>query len=390
MRQGITFKIGTLVIRIEGDHLVTQWAQDVFSMVKCSEEPELVFRFVDQPVHLRGEKAVGDGRTFVGDRTLSYRDRHYDVCMKGGRPAVVEVFQRDRRTVFVKSLIDLDETWKMWLSHGASLDMKLLKDFAYSIFLSFLQCSLLERNAALVHASGFSVDGKGVLLPAWGGVGKSTIMSRAVLHGKAKFLTDDHAVIDADGQMYLHTLPIHAYVYHLEQDEELKKRILSNFSGLNRLQWQIGKAIRPKKTVRWVNPDIIFGENKMAASAKIASVIVLFRGKTREFIWESCSPEDAAIPCAGIIMSEIKSFSERIARADAGWHKSLFPSLGDMHRLLLTIYRHAFSQAGCARLMIPTEADGNALVDYLRTKSPLVDSAFRQDYQKEDKKVTQV
>lgn len=376
MRQGITFKIGALVIKIEGDHLVTQWAQDVFSILKCSEEPELVFRFVDQPVHLRGEKAVGDGHTFVGDRILSYRGRHYDVRIKGGRPAVVEVFQRDRRNVYVKSLIDLDEMWKMWLSHGTSLDMKLLKDFAYSIFLSFLQCSLLERNSALIHASGFSVDGKGVLLPAWGGVGKSTIMSRAVLHGKAKFLTDDHAVIDADGQMYLHTLPIHAYVYHLEQDKELKKRVLSDFSVLNRLQWQIGKAIRPRKTVRWVNPKIIFGESKMAASAKIACVIVLFRGKTHEFIWESCSPEDAAIPCAGIIMSEIKTFSERIARADAGWHKSLFPSLGDMHRLLLNIYSHAFSQADCARLMIPTEADGNALVDYLRTKCPLIESAF--------------
>lgn len=376
MSQGITFKIGVLVIRIEGEHLVTQWAQDVFSILKCSEEPELVFRFVDQPVLLCGEKAVGDGHTFVGDRILSYRERHYDVRIQGGRPAIVEIFQRDRRNVYVKSLIDLDEMWKMWLSHGTSLDMKLLKDFAYSIFLSFLQCSLLDRNAALIHASGFSVDGKGVLLPAWGGVGKSTIMSRAVLHGKAKFLTDDHAVINADGQMYLHTLPIHAYVYHLEQDKELKKRILSGFSVLNRLQWHIGKAIRPKKTVRWVNPEIIFGDSKMAASAKIACVIVLFRGKTHEFIWESCSPEDAAIPCAGIIMSEIKTFSERIARADAGWHKSLFPSLGDMHRLLLTIYSHAFSQADCARLMIPLEADGNALVDFLRTKCPLIESAF--------------
>ena len=377
MSHGITFKIGVLVIRIEGEHLVTQWAQDVFSILKCSEEPELVFRFVDQPVLLRGEKAVGDGHTFVGDRILSYRERHYDVRITGGSPVIVEVFQRDRRNVYVKSLIDLDEMWKMWLSHGTSLDMKLLKDFAYSIFLSFLQCSLLDRNAALIHASGFSVDGKGVLLPAWGGVGKSTIMSRAVLHGKAKFLTDDHAVIDADGQMYLHTLPIHAYVYHLEQDKELKKRVLSNFSGLNRLQWHIGKAIRPKKTVRWVNPKIIFEESKMAASAKIACVIVLFRGKTSEFIWESCSPEDAAIPCAGIIMSEIKTFPERIARADAGWHKSLFPSLGDMHRLLLNIYSHAFSQADCARLMIPTEADGNTLVDYLRTKCPLIESAFK-------------
>jgi hypothetical protein len=376
MDQGITFKIGPLVVRIEGDHLVAQWAQDAFSVLKCSETPDLIFRLVDQPVHHLEEKAVGDGRTFVGDQILSYRARHYDVRIKGGNPAVVEVFQRNRRSLFMKSLIDLDETWKMWLSHGASLDMKLLKDFAYSIFLSFLQSALMERRAALIHASGFSVEGNGILLPAWGGVGKSTIMSRTVLHGKAKFLTDDHAVIDADGLMYLHTLPIHVYAYHLKQDKELRDRVLSGLSRINRMQWRIGKAIKPGKAVRWVNPQLIFGESKMASSAKIASVIVLFRGRTKEFIWESCSPEDAAIPCAGIIMSEIKDFSARIARADAGWHKSLFPSLHDMHRQLLNIYSHAFSKATCARLMIPEKADGNTLIDYLIDKCPLIKLAF--------------
>jgi len=376
MRQGITFRLGPLIVRIEGDHLVTQWAQDVFSVLKCSEEPGLVFRFVDKPVDFCGEKAVGDGHTFVGDRIISYRGRHYDVRIHGGSPSVVEIFQRDRRHVCLKSLIDPDETWKMWLTHGASLNMKLLKDFAYSIFPSVLQCSLLSRKAALIHASGFSVDGKGVLLPAWGGVGKSTIMSRAVLHGRAKFLADDHAIIDATGQMYLHTLPIHTYVYHLEQDAELRTGVLSSLTGMNRLQWHIGKTIKPKKAVRWVSPKNIFGESKLAASEGIACVIVLFRGKTQDFIWEPCSPEHAAIPCVGIIMSEIKTFSERIARAEAGWHESLFPSLGDMHRLLLNIYSRAFSKATCARLMIPKEVDGNALVDYLGKKSPLIKAAF--------------
>jgi len=376
MQQGITFKIGPLIVKIEGDHLVTKWAQDVFSFLKCSEEPGLIFRFVEQPVNFCGERSVGDGHTFVGQQTMSYQGRHYDVRITGGSPVFVEVFQRDRRHVCVKSLIDPDETWKMWLTHGASLDMKLLKDFAYSIFPSLLQCSLLARNAALIHASGFSVDGKGVLLPAWGGVGKSTIMSRAVLHGRAKFLADDHAVIDAGGRMYLHTLPIHTYVYHLEQDEELRTRVLSSLTGINRLQWHIGKVIKPGKAVRWVNPINIFGENKLAASEEIACVVVLFRGKTHDFIWEPCSPEDAAIPCVGIIMSEIKTFSERIARAEAGWDESLFPSLGDMHGLLFNIYSRAFSKATCARLMIPREADGNALVDYLGTKCPLIKAAF--------------
>lgn len=375
-QQVITFKIGPLSVRIEGEHLVTGWAQNVFAPLKCADDPDIVFRFVDNSIHFCEENSVGDGHSYISERGMSYRGRLYDMRIRGGSPTVVELFQRDHRHICMNSLVNFDEAWKMWLSQGASLNMKLLKEFAYSIFPFVLQCLLVKRNAALIHASGFSVGGKGVLLPAWGGVGKSTIMSRTVLHGSAKFIADDHAVIDDSGQMYLHTLPIHVYVYHLDRDQEMKRRVLSSFSGANRTLWRIGKVIREQKTVRWVSPKVIFGENKLTASATIESVIVLFRGKTRKFIWENCSPDEAAIPCVGVIMSEIKNLAERIARAEAGWHRRTFFSLGDMHRSLLAIYSRAFSQAACARLMIPNEVDGDTLVNYLRTKNSLINSAF--------------
>ncbi len=89
------------------------------------------------------EKRLWATATLYGKWNYSYRGRHYDVRINGGSPSVVEIFQRDQRHVCVKSLIDPDETWKMWLTHGASLNMKLLKDFAYSIFPSVLQCYLI-------------------------------------------------------------------------------------------------------------------------------------------------------------------------------------------------------------------------------------------------------
>ena len=125
------------------------------------------------------------------------------------------------------------------------------------------------------------MDGKGVLLPAWGGVGKSTIMSRAVLHGRAKFLTDDHAIIDATGQMYLHTLPIHTYVYHLEQDAELRTRVLSSLTGMNRLQWHIGKTIKPKKAVRWVKREIFLERANWQLRRELHVLLSCSGGKRR-------------------------------------------------------------------------------------------------------------
>jgi hypothetical protein len=264
----------------------------------------------------------------------------------------------------------------MWLTQGASLNMRLFKDFAYSIFPLVTQYALLKFNSALIRASGFSVEGRGVLLPAWGGAGKSTIVSRAVLHGAAKFVADDHAVIDSSGMMHLHMLPIHTYAYHLEQDNKLEKRIFESWTRLDRIQWLLSKTFRNRKAVRWISPEIIFGTDKLAHSAPIEHVIVLYRGKTQEFVWEECSAEEAARPCVGIIMSEIKDFSARIARAEAGWHQSNLFSLGDAHKLIFDTYVRAFSKATCARLLVPKIANGDALVSYLRNKCSLIDMAF--------------
>ncbi|MEM3362610.1 MAG: hypothetical protein QXT72_03540 [Candidatus Micrarchaeia archaeon] len=372
MKKEITFKIGPAVIKIEGQHILVKWAQNVFCILECNEEPGLIFRFVNHPIDLPEQNVVGDGRSFVGDRVMSYKEKYYDVKINSGKPFIVELYQRDRRNLFVRSLIDIDEAWKTWLTHGASLNIKLLKDFVYSIFPFILQCFLLPYNAALIHASGFSINTKAVLLPAWGGVGKTTIMSHFVLRGGAKFLADDYAIVDTNGKIYLYTLPIHTYLYHLEQDRELREKVMSSLSKMNRLQWYIGKIIKPMKVVRWISPVTIFGRNKMVDSGEISFVVVLFRGKTSNFVWEPCSSYNAAITCASIIMSEIKTFTERIARAEAGWHKSIFPSLGDMHRMLIDIYNRAFSRAYCVRLMIPEKTDGSTLVEYLSNKCPLL------------------
>lgn len=374
----ITFQLGPLVIKIEGNDVVTKWACDLYAPLICYEEADLIFRFVDFPVHPCSEDAVSDGRTAVGNQTVSYSGRRYDMRITSGNPVMVELFQKDRRSLLMKSISDPEETWKMLLSHGDSLNIHWLKDFVYSIFPFVVQCMLSERHGALIHAGGFSVDGRGVLLPGWGGVGKSTIVSRAVLHGSAKFISDDFAVVNNKGTMFLHMLPIHAYAYHLDQDKELKKRIFESCSWLNRMFWPIGSTFRRHRAVRWISPAVTFGEDKLDNSAPIDHVIVLYRANTKDFILESLSPAAAASPSAGVLMSEISNFAERVARAETGWYRGPFPSLGNMYTLLLNTYSSAFSKSSCFRLMIPKDADGNALIAYLRARFPLIDAAFSE------------
>jgi len=86
MSQGITFQLGPAAVRIEGDHLVTRWAQSAFDFLKCDSEPALRFTFADGPVQTAGWDCVGDDSARVSPTAVSFRLPYFEVR-----------FSRDRR-----------------------------------------------------------------------------------------------------------------------------------------------------------------------------------------------------------------------------------------------------------------------------------------------------
>ena len=376
MSNHFTFQLGPLAVRIEEDDLITPWAMRTFAVLETDSEPGLVFCFTDVPVPKDNALAVGDEHVKVASGQVTYRERRYDVRLSGCNPLEVTLSRRDRRALVWRSLSDPEETWKMWLSHGSNLNMHLLKEFAYTISPLAIMCALLVRGGALIHAGGLSIDGKGVLLPAWGGVGKSTVVSRAVMHGRAAFMADDHAVIDEHGKMYLHPLPMHIYRYHVLQDAALKAQMLDICSWTNRLQWHVASVLRPKRVVRWMHPISLFGAQKVQRQTTIEQVIVMFRGTGDTFIWETQDAAAAARTCVGVMMEEISGFADRLSLAGAGWHSSVLPSLGEVCGQLQTLYEAAFSHARCAHLLVPHNADADTLLTFLRSKCPLIAQAF--------------
>jgi len=213
-----------------------------------------------------------------------------------------------------------------------------------------------------------------VLLPAWGGVGKSTLASRAVLHGRAKFLADDHALIDSIGRLHLHLLPVHLYAYHAEQDRLLRNRMLLADTAPN-WQWTVGTLLDRKHAVRWISPVDLYGPDKMGSAVPIEQVVVMFRGDHTDFVWEPTDAPALVRPCAAVIFRELHGLADRLTVADAGWTKSFLPNPAEAYAAVCKVYEAAFSRAACAKLLIPRAATGDQLVEYLRRKAPLVDAA---------------
>jgi len=78
-----------------------------------------------------------------------------------------------------------------------------------------IQVLLLGRRHSFVHGAAVAVDGKGVLLPGWGGTGKtSAIVSLLNQVPGASFLSDDYTIVSADGRLLSFPKAFFIYPYH--------------------------------------------------------------------------------------------------------------------------------------------------------------------------------
>lgn len=75
---------------------------------------------------------------------------------------------------------------------------------------------LLEEGILFMHAGGVTKDGAGILLPAYGGTGKTTL-SIALLNQGHKLLGDDLLLVDiARGIVHPYPRPLHIFTYNVK------------------------------------------------------------------------------------------------------------------------------------------------------------------------------
>ena len=145
---------------------------------------------------------------------------------------------------------------------------------------------------------------------------------------------------------------------------------------MSRLQWPVGKLLHRKEAVRWISPADVFGREKLAASARVSQVIVMFRGDNSDFVWEPVDAAEAARPCAGVIVRELYGSLDKLALADAGWSRGILPDPAQTMERVKKVYESSFAHANCAKLLIPRQVRGEELIDYVRRRSPILDASM--------------
>ena len=229
----------------------------------------------------------------------------------------------------------------------------------------FVELILLRKGWTLIHAAAVQVNGLGVLLPALGGVGKTTAIAGLVQRG-AKLFGDD-LVIVKDSEILSYPVDLSIYHYHL--------KVLSVPSALIRLRLkfsrildQIAKPIRASRSLlfRIVSRIIdhfrtpcfsipvtdIFDSESIASKAKIARVFFLKRSGTNGTSLEvkTTTADELSRTCTDILMHE--------------WHQSLrwlllysILSRFDIAEFRLDIQsciRSVFSKVKCEIVQVPS------------------------------------
>ncbi|MGD1997617.1 MAG: hypothetical protein PVJ92_01740, partial [Candidatus Dependentiae bacterium] len=77
-----------------------------------------------------------------------------------------------------------------------------------------LQQLLVKQEATFVHAAGIAVDGRAILVPAFGSIGKTAFCAQVAHHDNVTLLGDDLLIARSDGLLAPYPRPFCLYDYH--------------------------------------------------------------------------------------------------------------------------------------------------------------------------------
>jgi hypothetical protein len=177
-----------------------------------------------------------------------------------------------------------------------------------------IQNILIKKGYTFIHAAALSYKNKGILLPAWGGTGKTIIIGELIKNKDVKFLGDDFVIISKNGEILSFPRPFVLYHYHDEIFEgvfskklKLKLMILSNIKSFaKKLAKPFPKSIRmigyklfPRGAVN-PNPEDVLSKEKMIEKCKAVKTIFISRASNNNFIINKIENENLSKMATGI------------------------------------------------------------------------------------------
>lgn len=193
-----------------------------------------------------------------------------------------------------------------------------------------VQLALLKVNCTFVHSAGIQFKGKGILLPAAPGVGKTTTIA-VLLRNSCKMLGDDLCIL-GEGKLWAYPQSLSIYPYHAEVLPRLQFRVRSKLNMiryLNNLASHLftGKNIF-SRGLRFIssfvvpqclsiNPEEVFGSTSLVQKVELSAIVNLRRDMNYEEIYLESSRTQILQGAVKILWHEWHSNFHELLLVDA-------------------------------------------------------------------------
>jgi hypothetical protein len=229
-----------------------------------------------------------------------------------------------------------------------------------------MQVLLSAEGASYVHASCVERDGQAVLFPAWGGVGKTSLLYRLVLREGYRFLADDMAILGQDGTVFMNPTRIAVYPYNLAGMPDVYARLMAAQSLGSRLHWHAFARLRGADgTARRVSPATLFGGDRIARQGRLARIFYLLRSTDHDFSVEDVDSGELADRATSVLLAEIRQFRYDLQAWKSVPEFQMLPYVWEIAERTRATLQKAFATVAPRQILIPKDAGPAAIGDFV-------------------------
>lgn len=227
-------------------------------------------------------------------------------------------------------------------------------------FLHGLQLKNLEVGTSFLHACSFEKEGKGYVISATPGAGKSSLLLSLVSDANTKFIGDDFSCVDSKGFAY-HVGRSMAIKSHQIQYFPWLREALDDMTKMQRLQWFL---LKKKGLKKMAAPSQLFKE-RISFSTPIHKAIYLTNHNSSSFDHSEIPVKEFADLNANMLFSELFLGMEIANRALILPGKHLLPTADEFISLTRNTLINIFSAIPCVLVKAPFRSDPRELRNYL-------------------------
>lgn len=369
------FQIADLIFSLEYDDENSPFAviADKMELIKISTgNPRIRFQWRSRPAAVKAPVTKLE-KSVVGNRFFQTRTKQGDTLQleAEGTDTLIVGISGPRVSTGKRFRQFLKKYWKYHFLYGISFTEMHAKKLMYGILEPVFLAWFAGHGKTLIHSSTVEKNGKSFLFPAWGGVGKTSLMSYFLSAGW-NYLGDDIAVLSSDGSLHHFPLPMHIYGYHKYVCADMYQRMLAGMTPADRRIWNLSmKFYPPDEMSRWVRPEQVYGKERIALSSKLQTVIHMQRSTISvPLIFRETTPLNVARYVTSTIINEIPGILPMTSYPNS---HATAPCLPDTRQMLESLEQNAaqgFSNAAVYEMILGPETTPEETWKYLKGLFP--------------------